>query len=240
MDKMIRIILNTAEVEEGNELIIPQMSFDYISNSELSRGRFSITKLEELLESSASSCWATRDDEIGSGMNFDSVSNGLSKDFNIVVRHSIRIGQNNGDLLRDCDLFHERLQSEAWRKLHETKERTWSICKLGSGEITVRALKSTRFPLKFPRNRPCFPFNRWQNPRIGFWPCSVSYLSAAKRNWVKKSTNNDGWNSWKFWINISSDSERKEIPLFLLWTYKSESKQLARERRWKNEPSNFE
>lgn len=36
---------------------------------------------------------------------------------------------------------------------------TWSICKLGSGVMTVRAEKSTRFPIRFPRTLPSFPFS---------------------------------------------------------------------------------
>ena len=37
---------------------------------------------------------------------------------------------------------------------------TSSKLKFGSGVITVRAEKSTRFPIKFPRRRPSFPFKR--------------------------------------------------------------------------------
>ena len=37
---------------------------------------------------------------------------------------------------------------------------TSSILKLGSGEMTVRLEKSTRFPDKLPRNRPCLPLRR--------------------------------------------------------------------------------
>jgi hypothetical protein len=32
--------------------------------------------------------------------------------------------------------------------------------KIGSGEITVRALKFTRFPERFERKRPSLPFSR--------------------------------------------------------------------------------
>lgn len=46
---------------------------------------------------------------------------------------------------------------------------TWSIRKFGSGEMTVRPLKSTRLPLKLPRNRPCLPLRRWQKPRVNFF-----------------------------------------------------------------------
>lgn len=37
---------------------------------------------------------------------------------------------------------------------------TWSIRKLGSGVMTVRAEKSTRLPIKLPRILPSFPFRR--------------------------------------------------------------------------------
>lgn len=36
---------------------------------------------------------------------------------------------------------------------------TWSIDKLGSGVITARAEKSTRFPIRFPLTRPSLLFN---------------------------------------------------------------------------------
>src|SRR3989337_3965325 len=35
------------------------------------------------------------------------------------------------------------------------------IERTGSGEITVRALKFTRFPERFERNRPSLPLSRW-------------------------------------------------------------------------------
>mmetsp|Transcript_25735 Transcript_25735/g.72107 ORF Transcript_25735/g.72107 Transcript_25735/m.72107 type:complete len:238 (+) Transcript_25735:881-1594(+) len=44
---------------------------------------------------------------------------------------------------------------------------TWSMARYGSGEMTVRPLKSTRLPLRFPRNRPCLPLRRWTKPRRG-------------------------------------------------------------------------
>ena len=47
---------------------------------------------------------------------------------------------------------------------------TSSILRFGSGEMTVRPEKSTRFPDKFPRKRPCLPFRRWTKPRMGRWP----------------------------------------------------------------------
>ena len=39
--------------------------------------------------------------------------------------------------------------------------------RLGSGEMTVRAEKSTRLPLRLPRKRPCLPLRRWHSPRMG-------------------------------------------------------------------------
>lgn len=49
------------------------------------------------------------------------------------------------------------------------KERTSSILKLGSGEMTVRLEKSTRLPERFPRKRPCLPFNLWTKPLVNFF-----------------------------------------------------------------------
>ena len=39
----------------------------------------------------------------------------------------------------------------------KTGTPTWSTRRLGSGDITVRAEKSTLFPDRFPRNLPCLP-----------------------------------------------------------------------------------
>lgn len=50
-----------------------------------------------------------------------------------------------------------------------TGTATWSMRKFGSGEITVRPLKSTRFPLRFPLKRPCLPLSRWQKPLVNFF-----------------------------------------------------------------------
>ena len=41
---------------------------------------------------------------------------------------------------------------------------TSSTDKFGSGEMTVRPEKSTRFPDRLPRKRPCLPFSRCTNP----------------------------------------------------------------------------
>lgn len=45
---------------------------------------------------------------------------------------------------------------------------TSSISKFGSGDITVRAEKLTRFPDRCLRNRPSLPFRRWHRPLYGF------------------------------------------------------------------------
>mmetsp|Transcript_29454 Transcript_29454/g.99219 ORF Transcript_29454/g.99219 Transcript_29454/m.99219 type:complete len:219 (-) Transcript_29454:657-1313(-) len=51
--------------------------------------------------------------------------------------------------------------------------------RLGSGEMTVRAEKSTRLPDKLPRKRPDLPFNRWQRPLIGL-SCAAAGPCLAK------------------------------------------------------------
>mmetsp|Transcript_18841 Transcript_18841/g.58615 ORF Transcript_18841/g.58615 Transcript_18841/m.58615 type:complete len:202 (+) Transcript_18841:923-1528(+) len=44
---------------------------------------------------------------------------------------------------------------------------TSSIEMLGSAVMTVRALKSTRLPIRLPRMRPSLPFRRWQMDLMG-------------------------------------------------------------------------
>ena len=51
---------------------------------------------------------------------------------------------------------------------------TWSTRRLGSGEMTVRPEKSTRLPLRLPRNRPCLPLSRWHKPRTA---CGVRWVT---------------------------------------------------------------
>jgi hypothetical protein len=62
------------------------------------------------------------------------------------------------------------------------------MARLGSGEMTVRPEKSTRFPERFPRKRPLFPLRRWQRPRIFFSPydcCDPGSSPLMKREtWV--------------------------------------------------------
>ena len=59
-----------------------------------------------------------------------------------------------------------RRQTEKWRghAIGTIGMQTSSTRKLGSGEMTVRPLKSTRLPDRLPRKRPCLPFNRWAKP----------------------------------------------------------------------------
>mmetsp|Transcript_60051 Transcript_60051/g.190767 ORF Transcript_60051/g.190767 Transcript_60051/m.190767 type:complete len:328 (-) Transcript_60051:474-1457(-) len=44
---------------------------------------------------------------------------------------------------------------------------SWSMEMLGSAVITVRAEKSTRFPIRFPRIRPSLDLSRWEIDLIG-------------------------------------------------------------------------
>ena len=55
---------------------------------------------------------------------------------------------------------------------------TWSIRKFGSGVMTVRAEKSTRFPIKLPRIRPSLPFKRAFSDFSGF----PDFCIALKQN----------------------------------------------------------
>mmetsp|Transcript_10924 Transcript_10924/g.28760 ORF Transcript_10924/g.28760 Transcript_10924/m.28760 type:complete len:229 (+) Transcript_10924:49-735(+) len=47
---------------------------------------------------------------------------------------------------------------------------TWEMERFGSGEMTVRPEKSTRFPERLPRKRPVLPLRRWLIPRSGLAP----------------------------------------------------------------------
>jgi hypothetical protein len=45
-------------------------------------------------------------------------------------------------------------------KMNQIKTSTSVILKFGSGDMTVLPVYSVRFPDRFPRNRPVFPFSR--------------------------------------------------------------------------------
>lgn len=51
---------------------------------------------------------------------------------------------------------------------------TWSMPRLGSAVMTVRAEKSTRFPMRFPRMRPSLPLSLARRVLSGFPDLCVS------------------------------------------------------------------
>lgn len=112
---------------------------------------------------------------------------------------------------------------------------TWSIRRFGSGEITVRPEKSTRFPDRLPRKRPCLPFRRWQKPRRAFlgYLQTVDTTSGLKHFIFKYEARTLSWwrkynlescssnlhlsgNSRQFAVVQQCRLELKKIPLFLL------------------------
>lgn len=74
---------------------------------------------------------------------------------------------------------------------------TSSIRRFGSGEITVRPEKSTRFPERFPLNRPCFPLSLWQKPRIGFWPIWGGIPGSSELIYIATDTWRNSHCSWR-------------------------------------------
>lgn len=83
-----------------DSLSIPQVTLHDISNSQPIGSGVSVTKFEKLFEPTA----VTRDDEIGSGMNINTVSDCRPQNLVIVVSHSIRVGQNDGNTSGNRDL----------------------------------------------------------------------------------------------------------------------------------------
>lgn len=85
--------------------------------------------------------------------------------------------------------------------LHGEHMLTSVIFRFGSGEMTVLPVKSTRFPERFPRNLPCFPFKRCTKPRSGLPDVCCSVRATG----VSLLMYNDTWDwrrsqvSWKWW-----------------------------------------
>ena len=80
---------------------------------------------------------------------------------------------------------------------------TWSILRFGSGEMTVRPEKSTRLPDRFPRKRPCLPFNRCANPNIFLGMAGVPggnrvSLHVQSAEWLGKKGRSLCWNMFEF------------------------------------------
>lgn len=55
--------------------------------------------------------------------------------------------------------------------LHGTPSSSMEM--FGSPDMTVRAEKSTRLPIRLPRTLPSFPFSRWLMDLIGLHPKSA-------------------------------------------------------------------
>ena len=98
-------------------------------------------------------------DEVGSGVSVRSVDDQLPHEFSIGRRHPLGVRKDLGHMHWDTHLGGG--EGRHWRggSRSVSDSSTWSICRLGSGEITVLPEKSTRFPERLPRKRPCFPFS---------------------------------------------------------------------------------
>ena len=76
---------------------------------------------------------------------------------------------------------------------------TWSTDRFGSAVITVRAEKSTRFPIRFPRMRPSLPLSRCLIVFRGFPPLcfsctpSLALASLSKSALTLYCNNSSNW-----------------------------------------------
>lgn len=69
---------------------------------------------------------------------------------------------------------HIRIKSSSKVSCVIIKCLTSVIFRLGSGDMTVLPVYSTRLPDRFPRKRPCFPLRRWTKPLNGLDNCMVN------------------------------------------------------------------
>ena len=98
-------------------------------------------------------------DEVGSRVSVRSVDDQLLHEFSVGRCHPLGVREDLGHMHWDTHLGGG--EGKHWRGGSRSvgDSSTWSICRLGSGEITVLPEKSTRFPERLPRKRPCFPFS---------------------------------------------------------------------------------
>ena len=96
---------------------------------------------------------------------------------------------------------------------------TSSRLRFGSPVMTVRAEKSTRLPMRFPRRRPSFPFKR---ARIDFTGRPVFFWSAWGWPAISLSIYVATWNcsncsnSWTIWAGAPSCSQCRTFELALM------------------------
>lgn len=117
------------------------------------------------------------EDKIRTRMNIRAILDQLTHQFYIRVINTFRISEdfrhvNRHSHLNKNKIFHTYIINLIHIFDLESRIFTWSIRRFGSGEITVLLEKSTRFPDKFPRKRPCFPFKRWTRPLPDFFGCN--------------------------------------------------------------------
>lgn len=116
-------------------------------------------------------------DKIRSWIFGGSIPDALSQLLYVMLRNSFWVCQNTCHQDRNCYLknneISQMIESPSKREndrlllwAHSSEWLTSVIFKLGSGEMTVLPVNSTRFPDRFPRKRPCFPFRRWTKPRF--------------------------------------------------------------------------
>ena len=136
-----------------DSLSISDMSVHHIPDLEIPRMSFPILPVLHNMQSQSHgyALLILLFQDIGAGVQLGPVENRLSHSQHVVVRDPLGIGKLDSNLFRYRNLpISYALQCQL----------TSSIRRLGSGPMTVRPEKSTRFPDKFPRNRPCLPLRR--------------------------------------------------------------------------------
>jgi hypothetical protein len=103
---------------------------------------------------------------IGTRVRRFTVNDQLAHFLNVVLVDDLRKCKNLCNFNRNSNLINFEIR--VWRN-----DLNRSInCIQWLLKHTVRPLKSTRFPDKFPRKRPCFPLRRWANDRKNFLGCN--------------------------------------------------------------------
>lgn len=88
-------------------LVIPQVTFDNISNAKFIGHEILVSELEEFFVLLLTAL----ENEVGSRVDVGSVPDGGAKDFDVVGSDSVREGENLADSFRNGDLYASRAVS---------------------------------------------------------------------------------------------------------------------------------
>ena len=117
---------------------------------------------------------------------------------------------------------------------------TWSMDRFGSAVMTVRALKSTRLPMRLPRMRPSLPLSRWRivfsglPPRCRSWTPSLALASLSKRALTLYWSSSSNWETTWFAspARQSDSSVLFALTMFTSWCVRSSSDRAFESLSW--------